>query len=66
MAGTIEDEVLASSKTPFHLKIVIEMCGGPTCQLGGHDVDQPCQDIRSFFHASLMKGGEYWINGLLV
>ena len=66
VAGTVDSDVLESQQTPFHLKIVIEICGGPTCHLGCEDVGQLCQEFKRFLHNRLVKGGDCRINGLLV
>ena len=66
VAGTVDNDVLESGNTPFHLKIVVEICGGPTCQFGCEDVGRLCQEFKRFLHTRLVKGGDCRINGLLV
>jgi hypothetical protein len=66
VAGSVEGDILESTKAPFHLKIVIEICGGPNCHLGCEDVGQFCQEFKRFLHTRLVKGGDCRINGLLV
>ena len=66
VAGKVEGDVMKTNDAPFHLKIVIEICGNPNCHLDCQNMGQLCHEFKDFLHTRLLKGGDCRINGLLI